>query len=224
MDYFYSPSTGWFYREDIHGPRRLVVPDPAWVRPLIVVTLPPGSSYPGEPPVFNETEEPMTLEDVPDLDAVPAVIEVDNPDCKIPADAVKVTEAERVQLSEGEASGKRIVPGADGRPVLAEPEPLNAAQVRAAAVETINTSRDADLVAGVMVDGKRYHTDDRFLTELLGMLLGYQAGVYSGLQSIRTMDNQIEQLDQAQITALAAAVGAHRKAVYAASWAAKDAL
>jgi hypothetical protein len=221
---FYAKSTGGFYDPAIHGARSLLVLDPAWIRPLVSITLPPGATYPGEPPVINDTDQPMTLEAVPDLDAEPTVIEIDNPDCKIPADAVEITEAERVQLLAGQAAGKRIIPNEDGYPILADPEPPTAAQVRAIAVETINTTRDADLVAGVVVDGKRYHTDDRFLTELLGMLLGYQAGVYSGLQAIRTMDNQIEQLDLTQITALAAAVGAHRKAVYAASWAAKDAL
>ncbi len=90
--------------------------------------------------------------------------------------------------------------------------------------EAINKQRDAGLVAGVAHDGKLYHTDDRFLTELLGMILGYNAGVYSGTQDIRTRDNEIVAMNAAQIVALASAVGAHRRAVYAASWAAKDAL
>lgn len=98
--------------------------------------------------------------------------------------------------------------------------------VRAALLQRgqINQTRDIDLVAGVTHNGKQYHTDDRFLTELLGMILGYQAGVYTGTQAIRTRDNEIVNLSAAQMVALAGAVGAHRRAVYAASWAAKDAL
>lgn len=88
----------------------------------------------------------------------------------------------------------------------------------------IDRRRDEDLVAGVQLEGLSYHSDDRFLVELIGFVAGYQAGIYSGTQNIRTRDNQIVQRDLAGIIALAAAVGEHRKAVYAASWAAKDAL
>ncbi len=90
----------------------------------------------------------------------------------------------------------------------------------------INAERDAALVAGVVVGDHRFHSDDRFLTELLGFIIGYQAGVYAptSTQTIRTMDNENVQLGVEQIKNLAAAVGAHRKAVYSASWEAKDAL
>lgn len=90
----------------------------------------------------------------------------------------------------------------------------------------IEADRDAALIAGVVVDAHRFHSDDRFLTELLGFIIGYQAGVYAptSTQTIRTMDNQNVQLGVEQIKNLAAAVGMHRKAVYAASWEAKDAL
>lgn len=97
-------------------------------------------------------------------------------------------------------------------------------ETNAQLVLEINQQRDADLVAGVEHGGKLYHTDDRFLTELLGMILGYQAGVYTGTQDIRTRGNEIIAMNAAQIVALASAVGARRRAVYAASWAAKDAL
>ena len=143
---------------------------------------------------------------------------------QIPSDAVEITPDRHQTLIDAQAFGMRIVADQDGYPVLANPEPLTIEEERAAAIVAINESREVDLLAGVVVDGKRYHTDDRFLAELLGLVLGYQAGIYSGAQAIRTMDNQIVQLGVSQITALAAAVGEHRKAVYAASWAAKDAL
>lgn len=99
-------------------------------------------------------------------------------------------------------------------------KPPTAEELRA----DIERRRDEGLVAGVTMGGEQFHSDDRFLVELIGMILGYQAGVYTGSQSIRTRDNQIVQLSVAQITELAATVGAHRKSVYAASWAEKDAL
>lgn len=97
-------------------------------------------------------------------------------------------------------------------------------ELRAAQLLDIDQRREQALRGGVVWSGLRHHSDDRFLTELLGMLMGYQVGVYTGTQDIRTMDNTVVQLDAQQITALASAVGAHRKAVYAQSWAEKDAL
>lgn len=144
----------------------------------------------------------------------------------IPADAVQITDAEHQALLNGQSAGKRIVADNNGYPMLADPPPPTAEQLRATAVADIEQRRDDALRAGVVLDGTRYHSDDRFLTELLGMVMGYQAGVYAptDLQGIRTMDNTVVQLGAQQITALASAVGAHRRAVYAQSWAEKDAL
>lgn len=91
-------------------------------------------------------------------------------------------------------------------------------------VDAINAACERALDAGVLIDGARYHTDNTFLIEILGLVLGYQAGVLSGTQTIRTMANENVQMNQEQIVALAAAVGEYRKAVYAECWAAKDAL
>lgn len=91
-------------------------------------------------------------------------------------------------------------------------------------VDAINAECDRVLEAGVQIGDTRYHSDNTFLLELLGMVLGYQAGVFTGTQTIRTKANENVQMDAAQIIALAAAVGEHRKATYAACWEAKDAL
>lgn len=102
--------------------------------------------------------------------------------------------------------------------------PAPVAPTRSEQVAAIEAQRDATIAAGVVHDGTLYHADDTFLTEMLGRIMGYQAGVYSGALPVRTKGNTTVQLDQAQHVALAAAVGAHRQAAYAASWAAKDAL
>lgn len=91
-------------------------------------------------------------------------------------------------------------------------------------VAAIEAERDVTIAAGVVHEGTLYHADDTFLTEMLGRIMGYQAGVYSGSLPVRTKENTTVLLDQAQHVALAAAVGAHRQAAYATSWAAKDAL
>ena len=101
-----------------------------------------------------------------------------------------------------------------------EPAPFQRAQLVAA----IEAKRDAALAAGVVHEGTRFYADDTFLTEMLGRIMGYQAGVYSGSLPVRTKDGATVMLDQAQHVALAAAVGAYRQATYAESWAAKDVL
>lgn len=101
-----------------------------------------------------------------------------------------------------------------------EPAPVSRAQIVAA----IEAKRDAALAAGMVHDGARFYADDTFLTELLGRIMGYQAGVYSGSLPVRTKDGATIMLDQAQHVSLAAAVGAYRQATYVESWAAKDAL
>lgn len=91
-------------------------------------------------------------------------------------------------------------------------------------VLAIDAERDRQLDAGIDVGGVIYHTDNTFLLELLALVMGYQIGILSGTQAIRTMDNSIRQLAETDIITLAAAVGERRKAIYAASWSAKDAL
>lgn len=100
----------------------------------------------------------------------------------------------------------------------------NTASRIAEAKSIIDAERDAAIASGVAYNGHTWHTDNTFLLELLGMILGYQAGMYTGTQSIRTRENTVEQLDVTAIMTLAGLVGAHRKATYATSWAAKDAL
>ena len=88
----------------------------------------------------------------------------------------------------------------------------------------INAERDQRLTAGLQLDGNTYNSDDRFLTVLHGMVLGFQAGTLTGKQDIRTQDNRTVQLDQSAIGALTAAVEKYRSDVFAWSWAQKDAL
>lgn len=47
----------------------------------------------------------------------------------IPADAVKITEAEHAALMEGQSQGKRIVADESGRPILQDPPPPTAEQI-----------------------------------------------------------------------------------------------
>lgn len=81
------------YDSAFHGERTIKIIDPDWVRPVHDVTLQPGESFEHNGGVvLNDTGEPQVIKDVPDLSAVPDYITVENPDCKIPADAVEVSE------------------------------------------------------------------------------------------------------------------------------------
>lgn len=136
---FYSPSTKFFYDAAVHGDRFTSICDPAWVRPLIEVTLQPGEAYvvDGES-VTNETEVPLPLGMVPDIAAVCPVIQVANPACRMPADVVEVSDEAHAALLQAQERGGVIQPGVGGRPEAIEPEPLNLAQLKVQAQARID--------------------------------------------------------------------------------------
>lgn len=137
---FYSAANGGFYEEHVHGFRQVDVADPAWARPVLTVTLAPGETFGA---MTNTGKKPLVIKDVPDMDAVAPQIRVDNLDCKIPADAVEVTDAYRWELVNAQATGKIIVANADGFPVLQDPPPPSVSEL-AARVRRERDARMAD--------------------------------------------------------------------------------
>lgn len=91
-------------------------------------------------------------------------------------------------------------------------------------IAAIDAGLDRALDAGVLSNGTLYPCDDRALLELLALVVGYQAGVIGGKQPVRTKHNAVRRLTQQEIVALAGAVITHRRAMFAKSWADKDAL
>jgi hypothetical protein len=75
MTKYYSSTTGGFYDTALHGTKTVFVADPTWQRPILeypdptwnAENYPPGTPHP-------------TIA-VPDVNAAPPIIEVDNPDC-----------------------------------------------------------------------------------------------------------------------------------------------
>lgn len=132
---FYSALTRGFYDEGIHGSRTIEVPDPAWTRPLIDVTLKPGETYFD---VTNTGPDMLHLLEVPDWSVEPPLIITPNPHCLIPADANEVPPEEYEALLSAQGQGKEIVPGHDGRPTAANrpPESFDEAKERALAFVT----------------------------------------------------------------------------------------
>jgi len=108
---FFSKSTTSFYTEDIHGSRKLTVIKPGWIHPLIMVPDPAwiAADHP------EGTSIPMV--EIPDPNVEPEMVEVDNPDCKIPTDAVEITDVEHAALLDAQSTGKRIQADVNGKPV-----------------------------------------------------------------------------------------------------------
>lgn len=101
---FYSANKNGFFTPELHGPHRISIPDPTWARPL--------------------------LEDgTPDADAVSPTVEIDNPDCKIPPDAVLITDALHQSLLAAQAEGYAISPGDNGFPIAITPPPPSPEQI-----------------------------------------------------------------------------------------------
>jgi hypothetical protein len=104
-----------------------------------------------------------------------------------------------------------------GDQVLVPEEPM--AQDEIAAIER---ERDAALTGGVMYKGRLFHTDNEFRIDLSDMLMGYEKGLLSGNQAIRTLSNEIVMLSYPELLELKLAVGLMRQTVYAQSWRKKD--
>lgn len=118
-----------FFDDEIFGTPTIRAIDPTWQRPRRTLTLQPGESvFFDNHTVTNFTDEPLDVTDVPDADAVPPLIDVANPDCRLPIDATPITEELRVAL---QAAPYGI--NWSTEPPTANPEPvLNPAQEWAA--------------------------------------------------------------------------------------------
>jgi len=161
---FASKTTRGFYVAEIHGARTILVADPEWVRPEKQVTVQPGEILViGDNSITNNSKAAKVIQ-IPDMEAVCPVIEMENPQCGIPLDAVEITDEEHASLIEGQSNGKLIDFDEAGRPFLAEqalPPPLTVEQIEAQRLAAY-----ADPVAG----------SDRFFAEVSRMQAMGEAG------------------------------------------------
>lgn len=145
MTLFYSAAQQGFYDSRIHGELTLPQVDPNWERPTKEVDLAVGESTTVDDQVYsNDTDAPLTVK-VPDMSAKPDTIEVANPDCKIPADAVAITAEQHQALLAGQANGQLIQADDDGVPTLADPPEPTDEQKQATKAAAVRSTRD-DLV------------------------------------------------------------------------------
>jgi hypothetical protein len=164
---YYSESTGGFYDEAVHGVRKLTIIVPGWTRPVHDVTLGPGEQIEAELNgevrlVENTTDELMVVSDVPDMSVEPPILEIDNPDTKIPADAVEITPEKHRELLAGQSEGKCIRADAQRHPILQDPPPPSPNDITCAQILALEKSI----------------TDRRVREAILGMdLAGLQASI-----------------------------------------------
>lgn len=143
----YSASTKGFYDESIHGARVAIIAAPGWSRPTITVTVQPGESITAEVDgelrqVTNDTDAPVEYANVPDMSVDAPTLAVPNPDCKIPADAVEISDDEHAALLDAQGLGKVIQADAGGRPTAVDFVP-SAEQLWAGAQSRAKAALDA---------------------------------------------------------------------------------
>lgn len=154
----FAASTGWLYNDQDHGPRTLVIVDPAWQPPTIQIPDPDWRA--------DEHPEgtPHPLVGVPDPEAIPATIQVDNPDCKIPADAVEISEELYQELIAAASMGKRIQARPDGYPEVVDQPAPRPDEIW----ENIKAERDRRKTGGFQHAGRWYHSDIESKAQHLG--------------------------------------------------------
>lgn len=77
----------------------------------------------------------------------------------VPSDAVEITSEEHAVLLAGQASGKSIVPDANGAPMLVAPPPPTAEEIKAAKWGAIKVDRDRRKAGGFKVGMRWFHSD-----------------------------------------------------------------
>ncbi|WP_028696132.1 phage tail assembly chaperone [Pseudomonas cremoricolorata] len=111
--YFHTQTTG-FYLDEVHGPRMLSMPDPAWEAPALTA----GETEPhdNDELLLHATANAAPVEQ----------IEVPNPDCTLPPqhELIEVSTERYQQLLEAQAAGLMIGADADGAPVAVSPPPV----------------------------------------------------------------------------------------------------
>lgn len=106
------------------------------------------------------------------------------------------------------------------------PVVLTPAEIKAAAIDQINATREQVLAGGLTWNGKQWHTDTVFQSQLTAYVSAYGTGLLAptATVTIRAKDNSTNVLNRAELFQLAGALMTFVGQVFSASWAAKDAL
>lgn len=220
--HYWNAADGGFYECQYHGARIKQIIDPDFEWPLIRI---PDPTWQGEP-----DKAPMI--DVRDDTVAPPMIEVPNPETKIPADAVEITAEHYQQLLNGLSEGKRIQPDADGHPVLVDPPPESLEQLAARKRRELDAARDAAFAAGLEYDfnGETdvVQTRPQDQVNLLGLRAKAEEAIEQGItdpvMKFRGEKNVTRYLTPVEMYTLTNDALAHIEGIYDYSWKRKDAI
>lgn len=118
MAIFYSPSQSAFYDDAIHGARALWVTDEDALRAALSALT--EREFADDPEPDDAALEAIAAERAALLRTPPVKL-VEDPDCRLPEDAVAITDACHAELMQGQAEGRMIVwDEAQAAPVLVD--------------------------------------------------------------------------------------------------------
>lgn len=131
---YYSPSQNAFYDDAVHGPRTIsVIDEEKQAHALAALT-----EREGEPDADQSAIDQARAAFV----ASPITVEITNPECRLPEDAIPIDDKTHFDLMAKQAEGWEIMPDAMGFPVAGVPVPA-----ATTALSTARASRDRALAA-----------------------------------------------------------------------------
>lgn len=128
MTIYYSPANNSFFDDAVHGTRTVFVEDEAAQKALLTLISQDEGRLHGALDVTVDEEEKRPLNDKLVMLAEerrlallnPPMMEIDNPECRLPADAVEISAERHAELMAAQADGKTWRAGADGLPEIVE--------------------------------------------------------------------------------------------------------
>lgn len=169
---------------------------------------------------------------VPSADDDGALVEIPNPDCKLPQDAIPVETATYEQALAAREQGKRVLAGDDGHPVITDPPAETLEQLASRKRRELDAARDAAFAAGLEYDFNGepdvVQTRPQDQINLLGLSAKAQrliaAGQPDATLTFRAGDNVNRELSATEIDALTLAALGYIESIYEHSWSVKDRL
>lgn len=173
----------------------------------------------------------LTL-NAPSDDDADTLVEIPNPDCKLPPDAIPVETATYKQALAAREQGKQVVAGDDGQPLIIDPPAETLEQLANRKRRELNAARDAAFAQGMEynLNGETDVVQTRPEDQLNLIALSAKAqrmiaaGHPDATLTFRGAENVNREITATEMDALTMAALAHIEGIYQKSWQLKDAL
>lgn len=220
MTTFYSAATNSFYDSQLFGEPTLTIIDPDFEWPMVEVPD-PNHQGEGDAPLIQVRDD--TIE--------PPMITVPNLDCRLPGDAIEISEEQHQALINHDGT-QQLAADEHGRPILVDHPPMPLEILAELKRRELDQARDAAFAKGLEydfdgeVDVVQTRPQDQI--NLLGLSAKAQrliaAGQPDATLTFRGGDNVNRELTAAEIDALTLAALGHIEEIYQKSWKLKDLL